>query len=259
MDVGRSVSYPFRGSVWLPRILVGALLEVVPLLAALPLLRMVLRSSHHLRPGGLVWLPFAALVGLACRLCVIGYMRRIVIDVLAGADRELPPWDRFGEDFVEGLKLWLVMLALWLPGLGLVLAAMFLVGMAAWSGAAWLPAVIFGPPVALVTLFYLPAGLLNAIATGDIGRAFDIPRVTARIGRTFGPYLLAFLFAVATEIFAQTGLILFCVGIFATRFVAHAMTVHVFASVFARDERMPATPQGPVPYVPFTPGATNLP
>jgi hypothetical protein len=238
MDVGRSVSYPFRGSVWLPRILVGALLEVVPLLAALPLLRMVLRSSHHLRPGGLVWLPFAALVGLACRLCVIGYMRRIVIDVLAG---------------------WLVMLALWLPGLGLVLAAMFLVGMAAWPGAAWLPAVIFGPPVALVTLFYLPAGLLNAIATGDIGRAFDIPRVTARIGRTFGPYLLAFLFAVATEIFAQTGLILFCVGIFATRFVAHAMTVHVFASVFARDERMPATPQGPVPYVPFTPGATNLP
>ncbi|MGE5235309.1 MAG: DUF4013 domain-containing protein [Acidobacteriota bacterium] len=256
--MGRSVSYPFRGPGWLPRVLVGAALEVAPLLAAFPVLRAVFRSSHHLRPGVFAWLPVVALVGLSCRFVVLGYMRRIARDVLQGNAHALPAWDRFGEDLTEGVKLWLLMLALWLPGAGLVLAAVLLVGLVAWPAAAWVPALVFGPPVALVTLLYLPAGVLTAIETDELGRAFDLQRVSARIGRVFGPYLLVFVFAVAAEIFAQTGLILVCVGIFATRFIAHVMTVHAFATVIAADRFATPPPASPNQASPVA-GAISLP
>jgi hypothetical protein len=50
--------------------------------------------------------------------------------------------------------------------------------------------------------------------------------------RMGGAYFLAFLFALAAEVVAQLGLLAFCLGIFATRFIAHAMAVHAFATIY---------------------------
>lgn len=232
MDVGRSVAFPFQGPTWFGRVLVGALLEIAPLLLSMPLLAVALARERYLHPLVVGLGVLAALISLLCRALVLGYLRRIARGVLLGTCRELPRWDRFGEDLVEGIKLILVIVVLWLPVTVVLVALTVLVAGAAGTTLAWLPAILIGPPAALITLLYLPAALLTVVATDELGAAFEIERVFVAVGRMGGAYFLAFVFALAAEIVAQLGLMVLCVGIFATRFVAHAMAVHAFATIY---------------------------
>jgi len=244
-DLGRSFAYPFRHPSWLSRALVGAALEAVPLVLVLPIL---VRLVRHSRPVGgpvaALLLP-AVVLGLAGRFLVFGYLARAASEVLDGTSTGLPAWDRMGDDLAEGFKLWLVAVALWLPAVA-VTAGLALLLMALTSPAlAWLPVILVGPPAALLTFAYLPAGLLAAVSRGEMAAAFDFDRVTAAVGRAPGPYALSFLVAFGAEIFAQLGLILCCIGIVLTRFLAHCVTVHAFASAYR--EAVPAAAAGPTP------------
>ena len=222
----------------------GAALEVVPVLLALPVFLSAVRMRHHFPLHMLAVLPFAVLVALVCRFLVLGYLRRTAKGILDGTADGLPAWDRTGDDIVEGLKLWLISLALFLPAIG-VTAGLTLLVMALTSPAmAWLPLVVLGPPSVLLPLLYLPAGLLATIAEGDAFAAFDFERVAETIGRVLGPYSLAFLVAIAAEIIAQFGLVICCVGIFATRFAAHCVGVHVFATAYRHGVPASSPPPG---------------
>jgi len=228
MEIGRSFSFPFGDRTWLSRTLVGAGLEILPLVLTVPMIR----AMFHFRNSPSRWLApllLAVLAALLARFVVLGYLRRLAKSVLEGPTSGLPPWDHMGEDLVEGFKLWVLMVALFVPAAAVTAAVVLLAAVAGASETAWLPAVILGLPAALLTLFYLPAALLVTIATGELAAAFDFRRVTAHMGRVFPSYLLAIAVALASEIFAQLGLVLLCVGIFATRFLAHCVTVHAFA------------------------------
>lgn len=245
-DLGRSLSFPFRHPAWLGRVLIGAALETVPVLFALPLILSLARARHHFAFHLLALLPIVVLVGLLCRFLVLGYLRRTAKGVLDGTADGLPAWDRPAEDVVEGLKLWLVSVILFLPAIG-VTAALTLLFMALTSPhLAWLPVVVVGVPALLVTLFYLPAGLLATIAENEVLAAFAFDRVVGTVGRAFGPYALAILVAIGAEILAQLGLLICCVGIFATRFAAHCVGVHVFATAY----RQGMAPSLPPPQLP---------
>ncbi len=224
----------------------GAALEGLPVLLLLPTLAGLLGRGHRLplRPG-LTLLPLAVLFALGARFLVLGYLRRVALDAMEGGAAGLPAWDRPAEDFVEGLKLWLVAMALWLPAVAITAGLALLVMSLTNAAMAWLPVILVGPPAALATILYLPAGLLSAIAGRNVACAFDVDRVPATIGRNLGPYLLAFLIAVAAEIVAQFGLLLCCVGVLATRFVAHTVAVYAFATAYA--EAGPAASVAPAP------------
>ena len=245
-ELGASFSFPFRHPSWLGRVLIGAVLEVMPVLLVLPIVLAALRLRHHFPWQAFAVLPLVVLVALVCRFLVLGYLRRTAKGVLDGSLDGLPAWDRPAEDIVEGLKLWLVSVALFLPAVG-VTAGLTLLVMALTSPAiAWLPIVVLGPPALLITLIYLPAGLLATVAEGDAFAAFDFERVAETIGRAFGPYALAFLVAIAAEIIAQFGLLICCVGIFATRFAAHCVGVHVFAMAY-RQGLLASSPPSELP------------
>jgi hypothetical protein len=237
-DLTRSFSYPFRGPAWLGRVLVGALLEFVPLVMAFPLILRLLHRPYAVASPGLRLLPLVIVISVAARLIVIGYLRRVASGVLTGGEVGLPAWDRFIDDLVEGFKLAIVAIGLWLPAVAVVAGLTLLVTAVATPNLAWLPLVLVGPPAALLTLGYLPAGMLAVVAEGEMAAAFDVDQVSHRIGRVFGPYMLAFVVAIAAEIVAQLGLLVCCVGIFATRFAAHCVVVHAFASVH-RDATAP--------------------
>lgn len=232
LDVGRSFSFPFRAPRWVGRTLVGAVLEIVPLLLVIPFLIRIF--SHHARPSlrllGLM--PVIVLAGLLVRFVLIGYFRRIAANVFAGDEAGLPPWDQFDRDLVEGFKLWLVALGLILPAIGIALALGFLVMAVCGTSCFWIPLVIVGPPALIATLLYVPAGLLATVREGEMSAAFDPPRALGNLGAMIGPYLLAFLVWIASHILAQFGLILLCAGIFATRFLANCISVHAFASAY---------------------------
>jgi Protein of unknown function (DUF4013) len=242
-ELGASLSFPFRNPLWLRRVLAGAVLELVPLPLVLPLVLVSLGRGHRLGWSAFALLPFAALLGLVCRFLVLGYLRRTAKGVLDGTTQGLPAWDRPTEDLVEGLKLWLVAVVLWLPAVAVTVGVMLLVMAVVSPSAAWVPLVLLGVPAALATLAYFPAGLLATVADGDPLAAFDFERVAGRVARAFGPYALAFLVAIAAEIIAQLGLLICCVGIFATRFAAHCVAVHAFASALRQDASpLPAAP-----------------
>ncbi len=231
-DVGGSFAYPFRHPAWFGRVLVGAALDFVPLVLLLPGVLAVVRHRHAFSAPALALLPVAAALGLACRLLVLGYLGRAAAEIVRGTSAGLPPWDRMADDFIDGLKLWLVALALWLPAVaGTAVLALLIMALTT-PALAWVPVIVVGIPAALATLAYLPAGLLAMIAEGEAGAAFAFERVTGVAGRAFGPYAVAFLVAFGAEIFAQFGLIVCCVGIFATRFIAHCVAVHAFAAAF---------------------------
>jgi hypothetical protein len=231
-ELGRSFSFPFRHPAWLGRVLTGAALEVIPVLLVLPLVLSIVKFRHGFPWHALAALPFAALVALACRFLVLGYLRRTAKGLLDGTSDGLPAWDHPADDIVQGLKLWLVAVVLFLPAVG-VTAGLTLLFMALTSPSmAWLPLVVVGSPAVLITLFYLPAGLLATVAEDDVLSAFAFDRVIGVMARAFGPYVLAILVAVGAEILAQLGLIACCVGIFATRFAAHCVGTHAFAVAY---------------------------
>ena len=253
-DLSESFAAPFRHPAWLRRVLAGAALEALPVLLFLPTLAGLLGHGHRrLSHPPLAILPLAVLVALAARFLVLGYLRRVALDALEGGSAGLPPWDRPAEDLVEGLKLWLVAVALWLPAVAVTAGLALLVMSLTNTAMAWLPVILVGPPAALATILYLPAGLLSAIARRNAASAFDVDRVAAVIGGNLGPYLLAFLIAIAAEIVAQFGLLLCCVGILATRFLAHCVGVYAFATAYRG-----ATPASASPAATLA-GATTAP
>jgi hypothetical protein len=246
VDFAPSVALPFSGRSWLARGLVGALLELLPALIATPIALAVARDRLHLDPFAMALLAPAVVLGLACRFTALGYLRRVAASALDGTLEELPPWDRFGTDMTEGFKLWLLTLGLFVPALGLCAAAALLALAINGSSSAWLLILMLAPPLALLTAFYLPAALLAAIDRDDVGAAFDLSVNWRLIGSGLGAYLLAFLVALVAEIVAQLGLLLCCVGLLLTRFMAHCVAVHAFASVYraSRSPRLePASPE----------------
>lgn len=242
MDLGRSLAFPFTSPSWVVRTLVGAALELLPALFALPIALDLLLHRHPPSLAHLSLLAPAVLVSLVCRWIVLGYLRRVACVALTDTTGGLPPWDRFADDLVEGFKLWLVLLVLILPVLLIPGVLWFLMAAIGMKPLAWAVAIMLLPVAALAFLLLAPAALITAIGDNDIAAAFDLPRVTATIGACFGPYVLAFLLALVAEISAQLGLVLFCVGILATRFLAHCIVVHAFASVIREGRASLAAP-----------------
>lgn len=233
-----SFTFAFRDQRWLRRVVVGALLELAPALLAAPALYLLVTASSA-RTTPLLLLPLV--LGLASRFAVLGYLRRIVRGVLDGTVEGLPAWDRTAEDFVEGFAIWLAGVGLWLPAAAATFAVWLVAVELGGSTVAWLTAILVAAPAALLTLALTPAALVTAIAKDDLAAAFDLPLVTHRLRVASGAYVLAFVVGITAEVLAQLGLLLCCVGVAATRFLAHCVAVHAFATAF----RGPA--QSPLP------------
>jgi len=240
-ELGSSLASPFRDPAWPARTLVGAALEILPVLFVAPLIVRLLHGGYRLRSREAALLGIAALVALLCRWIEIGYLRRLALAVLAGADNVLPRWDRFRSDLAEGFKLSLVTLGLFLPAVGTATALALTAAALGAARLAWVPVVVVMPVLALLTLLYLPAALLTAIATGDLGAAFAAGNVLRFIERWPSRYALAFVITLMALLLAQLGFVLLCIGVFATRFLANCIGVHAFASAY-RDARGPVEP-----------------
>lgn len=239
-----SFIFAFRQPGWLRRVMVGAGLELVPVLIAVPALARLwdLGAQPRHLPGVLV--P-AILLALAARFVVLGYLRRIVRAAVTGTVVGLPPWEAIGTDLVAGATLWLVSVGLCLPA-AVVSFVTWLVLLELGGGvAAVLGTLAVALPAFVATFALLPAALVAAITEGDAAAAFNLPRVLARLRRADGPYVLAFLVAFAAEILAQLGVLLCCVGVVPARFLAHCVTAHAFGTAFRDPSAPPPAPPSP--------------
>lgn len=235
MELSKSIGFPFRDPHWMPRALLGGFFRGVSEILALPLVFAIGRHGFHLswRSNSLVL--FALALSIPFRLIILGYFRRIVRGASNHSLPGLPPWDQFGDDLIGGIRLFFVSVALFLPTIAFLILTTLFVGTST-PNFTPLILILFAIPMVGLTLFYLPAALVLAISSGDLTAAFDLKRVFSKIGQNLGFYLIAFLITVAAKILSQVGLILCCVGVFFTGFLADVITAHVFASVFAETQ-----------------------
>jgi len=190
--------------------------------------------------GGLFQLLAMVLVGIPF---LLGYLAKLVRNVIAGATLPLPEWDDLGEMFNEGLRLIGIGILYMIPFFIIICMAMIpaiFVGMIGQhSHADYDPS---GPmmacvwcllfPLGLVYALWLPAAFLYAMVEERFGAAFDFARIWRFISNNVGNYLLAIVVMFVARFASGFGIILFCIGIVFTVFWAMCVTFYAFAQTW---------------------------
>lgn len=182
--------------------------------------------------GGVFALLSSLLIGV---FFVVGYMVRLIRNVANGAARPLPEWDDLGGIFSDGLAPVGAYLAYGL-GVALLISPFFcmmafmgpmlgredggaMAGMMVAVGAIGFYGAIF--MLSLGLWFWMPAALLRVVLQGRFGASLEFGEILAFIKRHFVNYLLALVAMLVAGFLAQFGIILCCVGVFATSFLAN--------------------------------------
>ena len=188
--------------------------------------------------GGIFVLASIVLVGI---FFIYGYFARLVRNVIAGAQYPLPAWDDLGEYFVEGLRLFAVILCYAIPII--VLAMFFVIPAIALqvtdnqifrdtgeviSSCVW--CLMF--PLSLAMSIWLPGALLMAVVDRRFSAAFEFARIWSFIRANAGNYALAFVARIVAGFAAQFGILLLCIGVVFTAFWAMLVGAYAFAQTY---------------------------
>jgi hypothetical protein len=207
IDFGRPFTYLFEDKDWVMKLLMAGLYAIGALFCG---------------------------IGL---FALMGYQKRIAGQVANGQDVPLPEigFDRIGEDIIEGLKLFLVMIVYLLPSIaiqmcsGVVTNVMASQGGDARDAAAIisLGAICLYFPLQLIGQFLTPVAIIRYIDSGSLGSAFQIGEVIGFTRKQFVNVLLVFVLSIAAQFVASFSLLLLCIGIFWG--IAFAMIVNAQA------------------------------
>ncbi|MCX7623138.1 MAG: DUF4013 domain-containing protein [Thermomicrobium sp.] len=240
MDLGRAFTAMFRDERWTEKLLVAALLPLVP---------------------------------IAGSFLVFGWALRYLAHVVAGQDTELPEWNDWGGDLVRGLLAAIVSLVWFAPAL-LVLACSALALVPVF--AKWRPLSTVGLVVSLTGFFcllpvlfalasvLLPLPISRLALTGKLGAGLAVRATFAEARRAVSDLLVAWLvgvaYALVLSFVVQTalsfGFLLCVVGIVAAFLVSAAfqvhwtlVSVHLWGQIRARLDR-PVEPTPPEAWLP---------
>lgn len=190
--------------------------------------------------GGCFQLASVILIGIPF---LIGYLARLVRNVINGVPNPLPEWDDMGRDFAEGLRFIGIGLIYMLPGVAILCMILVpLVAIGALSGnhsidpdhAEGLVGIFWclTLPLGLIYLIWIPAAFLMAAVEERFGAAFEFGRIWRFLRNNAGNYVLAILVAIVARFASGFGIILFCIGIFFTVFWAMVVSFYAFAQVW---------------------------
>lgn len=210
IDFSKAFSFPFQTQNWVEKLLLPALVTLIPIFG---------------------------------QIFLLGWYLDVTRRVIHGNDDPLPDLD-LGRQFVEGLKALIISLVYALPILVLVVP-IILVSAAASnntgqaSGAA-------NAGVALVSLcftafilvyglllaFVLPAALANFVAHEDIAAAFRFPEVFGLLRAAPAVYLVVLLLTLLTSMIASLGSVVCFIGVAATTLYAFAVNGYLYGDAY---------------------------
>lgn len=181
LDISRAVQHPFQDQTWINKILIGAVISIVPIL----------------------------------NFATIGYMLEVLRNNAEGRDLPLPEWDNIGAKLVDGLKYVVISFVYALP-IVLLICGLAVVGggvasMLDGSGdlqdvagaGISLLAVAVGCLAAVYGLFLgflSPAIAIKYMRTRDIASCLRIGEILAIARRNTGQYLLAVVVVIAVSL-----------------------------------------------------------
>jgi MFS family permease len=172
MDIGKSFTFQFKDPKWFSKLLIGALVNLVPIL----------------------------------NFAYTGFLVDLLKNVVADVTEPLPEWTEFGDKFMKGLLLWLASIVYGIPlivlgcimgatmgGLGAFTSGNYTEGVAAATTGV---GIIFSCLMILYALalsFYLPAVLINFARKGTFGSCFEFSAIFAIVSRNLSKYLTAWV------------------------------------------------------------------
>ncbi|MBM4465093.1 MAG: DUF4013 domain-containing protein [Chloroflexi bacterium] len=234
MDIGKSLTYMFEDEKWANKVVVGAVVNMVPLLN------------------------FAS----------AGYMLATLRNVANDVIPPLPTWDDFGDYFIKGLVLFMIGLIYALPLLLLAccpMSATFLLAFSETGEMAVTEALsiailgLFALLALLYTLAYtfvMPAVMLHYASAEDFSAAFRLGKIFAFIRDNVNSYLKAWLYVLVVGIVVGIGefmvgailgwipicgwIIFWIIGL-GVAFWTYLVVAHVYGQ-FAREVQLPLRP-----------------
>ena len=221
MDYGKAVKYMFDDKDWLKKILIGGVLNIIPIVNFIP----------------------------------VGYGLRTLKAVGEGKDTPLPEWDDWGGDFMKGLLVAVAGLVYAIPIIVLAILSVIVAAIAGGSGSSSDAAggfaalcmtgisclnVLWGIAMAL----FLPAAILKFVKVGEFGAFFRFGEIWDFIKSNLGDYIIALLVAwLAAVVASVVGSIACGIGVLFTSFWAILVAANLFGQLLAKS--MPAAPVPP--------------
>jgi hypothetical protein len=209
MDFGKAFSFPFEDPDWAKKILIPALISLIPILG---------------------------------QIYVIGWALGVTRRVIRHDPTPLPELD-FGQQFMDGLKAFVIGLVYALPIILVSIPLAIATGMAS-SGnvdqetAGTLIAIVsvccYGIIFiySLLMAFVIPAAYARMVAEENLGAAFRFNDVFGLVRTAPGPYLMVLLGSILTGIIAGLGTILCVIGVVLTYTYAMAVNGHLYGQAY---------------------------
>ena len=220
MDVGRAFTYPFEDEDWLKKMIIGAVLNLVPVVN---------------------------FIGM-------GYGLRQMKKVSQGQDLPLPEWDDWGGDFMKGLLVALAAIIYTLPIWLFQLVTVIVVAIAGNSDAGNTVAGLCATAMSCLMAVYgialavwLPAAIMQYVKEDSFGGFFRFADIWAFITGNLGDYLVAWLVYLLAGIVASiVGGIACGIGVLFTTFWSYLVMAKLFGDLIEPAETAGVEPMQPM-------------
>jgi hypothetical protein len=204
LDIGRSFTYMFEDESWIMKIVIGAILSLIPIV----------------------------------NFMMLGYVLEALKRSVDDMDVPLPEWDDFGGKFMKGLMVFVILLVYSIPAI-VVWCCSFgllpLVGDNDTLGTLLsLASTCAGCLVfiwAIVVAVVWPAGVIRYAVTEEFMSAFQFGELFSFISANIANYLVAIVLWMVASFVAGFGVIACFVGVFFTSFWSWLVMAHLLGQV----------------------------
>jgi hypothetical protein len=212
MEIGKAFGFVTEDEQWITKVLIGGLIQFVPLLGT---------------------------------IAILGYSYRVAQNVARGNPRPLPAWGEFGDFLGRGFFALVIQIVYLLPLI--VLYGVFLFLTVAGAAAAEDSEAVAGVlgllslcliplqlVVALVCVFASLAAIMRYLATDSLGEAFKFGEVIATLRNHIGSFLMILVVGILAGLVAGLGVIACGIGVLFTGFYAQCVIGHVIGQAMQR-------------------------
>jgi hypothetical protein len=210
MDVGRAFSFVFEDDEWITKIVIGALIALIPILG---------------------------------QIVLLGYAFQVARNVMQGHPRPLPAWSEFGSFLGMGFVGFIIGLVYALPLILLSCVIGFIPILGAGGGEEAAAASILGAMGCLLPLIIIGSLVISVIIypayvryirTNELSEAFQVSEVFKMVQREPGTWLMVWLLGILYSIVASAGSIAFGIGVIFTYAYAQAALGYTLGEAAAR-------------------------
>ncbi len=212
MEIGKAFGFVTEDEQWITKVLIGGLIQFVPLLGT---------------------------------IAILGYSYRVAQNVARGNPRPLPAWGEFGALLGRGFMVLIIQIVYLLPVIVLYGVFVFLTvagaaaageseagaGVVGLLGLCLIPLILIA---ALVCGFASLAAIMRYLATDSLGEAFKFGEVIATLRSHIGAFLMILVVGILAGLVAGLGVIACGVGVLFTGFYAQCVIGHAIGQAMQR-------------------------